>query len=496
MSSDALGERFRQVCRDSRSALAVRDLSEGRSLSFGDLYDQYETIVRALSSLRLGPGSPIISLVGNRPVFFPLVAACMSARAALIPLGDTTDDEAMSVLTRSGARAIVTDRSLPVESIDHVPLSHGIRIVALSEPASPPPHRESVILKLTSGSTDMPKAAVASVEHMVNDGRHMIEAMGIAASDINLTCVPLSHAYALGNVVMPLLLQGTGVALRQSFNPAQLMADAEAAGATIFPGVPFMFDRLRSLDLERLPARLRLLITAGARIDPVTVAWFRQSLGRQIHSLFGSSETGGITYDAAGEVSDPLTVGRPMPETTVEIRQPDDTGAGRIFVKGTAVTSSYAYGGDTVGQIGAQTSQSSGGDEDTAGGFVDGGFLTGDLGYFDTRGRLILTGRASTTVNVAGLKVNPTEIERVLRDLPGIEDARVMGASCDHRGQRLVAFVVSDHALTSVDIRQRCARLLSPHKIPRQFIFLDQIPLDARGKLDRRLLEALAAAAS
>ncbi len=69
----------------------------------------------------------------------------------------------------------------------------------------------------------------------------------------------------------------------------------------------------------------------------------------------------------------------------------------------------------------------------------------------------------------------------------------MMGASCDRRGQQLVAFVVSDQSLTSVDIRQRCARTLSPHKIPRQFIFLDQLPLDARGKMDRRALEALAA---
>ena len=82
----------------------------------------------------------------------------------------------------------------------------------------------------------------------------MIEAMGIAPADVNFACIPLSHAYALGNVVMPLLLQGTGVVLRQSFNPAQVMAGVESTGATIFPGVPYMFDRFRALDIDRLPA--------------------------------------------------------------------------------------------------------------------------------------------------------------------------------------------------------------------------------------------------
>jgi acyl-coenzyme A synthetase/AMP-(fatty) acid ligase len=83
----------------------------------------------------------------------------------------------------------------------------------------------------------------------------------------------------------------------------------------------------------------------------------------------------------------------------------------------------------------------------------------------------------------------------VLLELPGVAAVRVVGASCDRRGQQLVAFVVSDRPMTSLDLRRRCARTLSPHKIPRQFIFLDQFPVDARGKMDRRALEALAAAA-
>ena len=67
-----------------------------------------------------------------------------------------------------------------------------------------------------------------------------------------------------------------------------------------------------------------------------------------------------------------------------------------------------------------------------------------------------------------------------------------MGTACDRRGQQLVAFVVPDTGLTSVAVRRQCAKRLSPHKIPRRFIFLDQLPTDARGKVDRRVLEALA----
>jgi acyl-CoA synthetase (AMP-forming)/AMP-acid ligase II len=486
MPVDDFAERFERVCRDARSSTASLDLTAGRRLTFGDLHDEYLAIVRAIGDLYLPPGSPVVALVGNRPVFFALVAACMSARMALIPLGDATDEEAISVVTKSGARAIATDRALPLSTLDQRRLSDGTRIMTLPDPANPAPLREAVILKLTSGSTDVPKAAVASFQNLIADGRHMVEAMAIAPSDINFSCVPLSHAYALGNVVMPLLLQGTAAVLRQSFNPAQVMTDVRATGSTIFPGVPFMFDRFRAMEIERVPDSLRLLITAGARIDPATVAWFVASVGRKIHSLLGSSETGGITYDDSDEVPDPLHLGRPMPETTVQIRDAGADGHGRIFVSGTAVASAYAT---------AAGAPIDGPDDSLPAGFRDGGFLTGDVGYFDGSGHLVLTGRVSSSVNVAGRKVNPAEIEQVLRDLPGIADVRVMGASCERRGQRLVAFVVSDQALNPLDLRQRCARMLSPHKIPRQFIFLDEIPLDARGKMDRRALEALAAAA-
>jgi long-chain acyl-CoA synthetase len=476
--ANTLDEAFHRVCRDVGQSPAVHDLTEGRSYTFAELFHSYLAVGRALQQLGIGPGSTIVSLVGNRSIFFPLTAACLSARTTLIPLGETTDEEAISVIIRSGARAIVTDRMLAVASRDEAAIGDRIRLIALST-VSPARYGESVVLKLTSGSTDVPKAAVAGVDHLVNDGRHVADAMGIGAADVNFACIPLSHSYALGNIVMPLLLQGTAVALRQSFNPGQFPADVEATGATVFPGVPFMFDRLRASQIDRLPAKLRLLITAGARIDPATVRWFHDTLGRKVHSFYGSSETGGIAYDDTDHVAEPLDVGRAMPDTTVEIRHPDHTGAGRVFVSGTAVATGYA-------------------DErtnDTDSVFADGGFLTGDVGYFDARARLVLTGRVSTLINVAGLKVDPAEVERALMGLPGVAAVRVMAASCDRRGQQLIAFVVADQQMTSVDLRQQCARTLSPHKIPRQFIFLDRFPMDARGKTDRRALAALAAGA-
>ena len=475
--SHELNACFERTCRDRGSDVAVHTFADGRSLTFGELYAQYQAMGRALQELRLGPGAPIVTRVGNHPAFFPLFAACMNAGAALVALGEATDEEAASVISSCQAAAIVTDRPVPSASGRATSLGAGIQITALRPPRTSEVYGDAVVLKLTSGSTDLPKAALAGVQHLVSDGRHVIDAMGIGPDDINLACIPLSHSYALGNIVMPLLLQGTAVALRQGFNPLKFVDDVRAAGATVFPGVPFMFHRFRSQQIDHLPATLRLLITAGARIDLPTVRWVHERLGRKVHSFYGSSETGGITYDDTDGVPDPLHVGRPLPETTVEILAPDAAGRGRISVSGTAVAPGYA--GDAP--VGAEP------------GFVDGRFITSDLGYMDRRGHLVLTGRVSSLVNVAGRKVDPAEVERLLSDLAGVVDARVIGTACDRRGQQLVAFVVSDAVLSSVALRQECAKQLSPHKIPRRFIFLDRLPTDARGKTDRRALEALAA---
>jgi long-chain acyl-CoA synthetase len=127
--------------------------------------------------------------------------------------------------------------------------------------------------------------------------------------------------------------------------------------------------------------------------------------------------------------------------------------------------------------------------------FVDGGFVTGDLAFFDASGSLVLTGRVSSFVNVAGRKVQPEEVARCLRAMPELADARVVGAPCPLRGEQLVAVVVSTDIVPSVTaMRSFCATRLAPFKVPREFVVVSHIPVDVRGKTDRRALEELVAA--
>lgn len=447
-----------------------------RSATFGELSEECVAIENTLRELGVGSGAAVVSVIHNQPICFSLLVASMEVGAALVSLDEVTEAEVLRVTEQIGAAAVISSRPMPIRSVQARRLRTDAYVYRLAEDPRQRRYPPSVVLKLTSGSTERPKAVIASELHLINDGRHIMEAMDIRPDDVNLACIPLSHSYGVGNVVMPLLWQGTAVALRQSFSPSSFLSDATVSGATVFPGVPFMFERIKLLDdIDRLPAGFRLLISAGAPIDSETVTWFRSRLDRKIHSFYGSSETGGISYDDSENVESPLHVGRAMPETAISIEITDDTRHGRIFVAGNAVAAGY------TGPVATEDA-----------GFVGGGFRTGDVGYLDEAGRLILTGRVSSALNISGRKVDPAEVEQTLMAVSGVADVRVLGVACETRGQEVVAFVIrTGPAVTPLLIRQRCAETLSPHKIPRRFVFLNRFPTDARGKLDRQALESL-----
>jgi long-chain acyl-CoA synthetase len=221
------------------------------------------------------------------------------------------------------------------------------------------------------------------------------------------------------------------------------------------------------------------MISAGAPLDGATARAFAERTGRRIHSLYGTSETAGIAYDADPDPEGEVTMGRPVPGVTLAF-WPDDgasPGVGRIHVTGPAVSSGYALGADDAA-------------------FVDGGFLTGDLGALGADGRLRLTGRISAFVNVAGRKVQPDEVEAILRTHPQVADVRVFGLPDERRGQQLAACVVprpSGPPLGVVALRTFCAERLAAYKIPRVLVLVAELPRDARGKISRQALASLVA---
>ena len=440
-------------------------------------------IANALLHAGVRPGEVVASMLGNRPAALAAFLACQYVGLTLLPLDRAnTPVESKGTIEQLGARVVLlsADTPTPEYCSEGVVIAHGISMFPVSADAKR--YEDAAVLKVTSGSSGLPKATVTTEAQLCGDSESIIAAMGVRPEDTQLAVIPLSHAYAIGNLVVPLLMQGTAIVLREGFIPDCVIDDAHAFGARLWPGVPFMFEHLRENPPPRWPETLAQLISAGAPLVPATARGLHDAFGVGVHAFYGTSESGGISYEdrpaPGAPASDGVLVGHPLPGVTVTLRDETDVpaGVGRIHVATRGVSKGYAGLDD--------------------GSFIDGGFLTGDLGRFDGEGRLVLTGRVSSFVNVAGRKVQPGEVESVLRRCPGVEDVRVIGVRDPKRGEALAACVISTaKEVTEADIRRFCTTRLAAHKIPRVVVLLRQWPLSDRGKVERATLVARAEAA-
>jgi long-chain acyl-CoA synthetase len=473
-------DRFERIRRDRPTRPLIHLPAAGVTLTTDDVWTLAQTCRGLLGSRGLGRDHLVISAAGNRPATLALWLACRALDMAFMPIeASTVATEMRELAGRYGATLLIVPRGTAHQSQlgPSVPFDDDLEAVTPTG-IEPKPHiyRGAATLKLTSGSSGIPKATFTRESEIIADGLQIVEAMDIRPDDCQIAVIPLSHSYGLGNLVMPALLQGTAMVLREAFIPPQLIRDASAYEARVWPGVPFMFAHLvTNADAIAWPSCLSTLISAGAPLDTSTVHAFAEAFGIKLHSFYGASESGGITYDDSSDLGAAGSVGHPLPGVEVSLRPADGTPAdgGRVHVASAAV--SYGYAGL--------------GEDDTLGG---GGFLTGDLGRFDAAGNLRLTGRLSSFVNVAGRKVQPEEVEQVLRTMSGIADVRVLGLDDPVRGQQLVACLVADSRPVGAEaVRRFCAARVAAHKIPRAIVWLESIPLTERGKTDRATLESL-----
>ena len=289
--------------------------------------------------------------------------------------------------------------------------------------------------------------------------------MGIGNGDRLLATIPMSHSYGLSSLAMPALMRGTLLILPDEGRVFDPLIAAEQTGATVFPTVPAVLDALlRLAEPPSWPAALRLVLTAGAPLSPVTAGRFREAFGLPVHVFYGASECGGICYDREGTAGERGTVGTPVEGVRIVLEE------GVITVHSPAVAAGYIPEGD-----------------DRLG---NGRFVAGDFAEWRD-GELVLRGRVDDLVNIKGKKVNPREVEAVLAQLPGVREVAVLGVCLPGRSDEVLRAVVAADNLTAAEVVAWCRPRLSPHKVPRSVVLVTELPRTSRGKLDRRELTAI-----
>jgi len=473
-----LARRFLALAQHAPPAAAVRGPA-GAIASRGDLAAAAVALARRVRGLS-APGTTAVLALPNSP---ELVAAFLGLRLAGAPVAlvdaAAPGDEVLRCARAVGAALVLTSPGrLPGLDAEIGP--DGTALVRHScAPVAVP--AGAAVLKITSGSTGMPRAIAVSARALAADTVQILRTMGVRAGDVTLAAIPLSHSYGIGSCLVPLLIAGTPLVVPASALPAALAAALSEGAVEHFPAVPAMVRALGGLaDLPPLP-RLRVCLSAGAPLRPADAAAFHAATGVKVHVFYGSSECGGITYDrAADPVHADGAVGTAVERVAVEVvdeagraLRPGETGRVRVRSRAVALAAVPPL-------------------EDPAA-LRPGVFLTADLGVLDGAGRLTLTGRVAEQLNVAGKKVHPEEVRQVLEGIAGVRAAHVTGLPDVHRGELVAALVAvaPEAGLTVPAIIAACRARLAPHKVPRRVALVDELPVTARGKLDASAVRTL-----
>ena len=426
---------WQHTARENPSAVALHDAATGRSWSRAEL--TAEGADWAVAYGADAAGQRVVFAEQNGPEWFRVFLGLLACDAVVVAL-DPGEPLVAQRKTAEGIGAALLWQNGRLEQI-------GPRQKA--KPGGPR------LLKLTSGTTGLPRAVAFTDAQLLADGRQVCATMGIKPADLNLGCIPFGHSYGLGNIVVPLLAQGTAVVSGVTMLPQALAAAIARWKPTVFPAVPAMLRALAGADVAGRQLRsLRTVISAGAPLAPEVAVDFQRKFSLKIHNFYGSSETGGIAYDRTGKCAlTGASVGRPMQGVKLRFGP-----GGRFWVE------SRAVGGR-------------------------GRFQPADKGKLNARGELVLLGRAGRMLKIAGRRLDPAEVERALRQLPGVNDAFVMAHA--GRAEALAAVVAS--GLSAASLRESLRGQLADWKIPKKLVVVAEFPTTARGKPDTRQLVAL-----
>jgi HIP---CoA ligase len=492
------------------------------TLSYAELLEQSRDFAAALVADGLEPGDRVSIWMFNSARWVVAVLGILQAGGVLVPINTRFKGaEAGEILSRSGARALVTVTDfLDTDYVAMLAASGGdlpelTRIVVAFGPvpetatgweefvagATPEaraeverrwpalgPEDPSDIL-FTSGTTGRPKGVVMTHGRTLCVATDWVRMTGLTAGDRYLMINPYFHMFGLKAGILASVAAGATMLPEPVFDVGRVLSRVEAERIAVLPGPPTLYQAI--LDHPDRDARdlstLRVAVTGSADIPVALIQRVQQELPFQVVvSGYGLTEAG--TATGTGPDDDPAaiatTVGHARPG--FELRIVDDAGAevaeggsGEVLLRGPSVMSHYL---DDPEATAATLSP-------------DGWLRTGDIGVLDEAGRLRIVGRAKDMFIVGGFNAYPAEIENALLEHPSIAAAAVIGIPDERLGEVGMAFVVLDQegSVAAEDIIAWSRDRMANYKAPRVVEIVAALPLNATGKVVKDELRARAA---
>lgn len=486
---------------------------EGHNWSYAEFARLARRWGAALLAWGVRPGDRVALFLENSPAFLGAYLGIHLAGGIVVLVNTQYRQvELRHILSDAGVRLVVTDPArrpelsrveaelADLEAIVVVEGSPGEgfgasdtgRVVMLGAgellagagelPTALPTPESIAIIGYTSGTTGRSKGAALTHRNLVANSAAVTSAWHWTAADHLLLTLPLFHAHGLFVGMNGTFLVGSSVDLRRRFNASEVFDTLLSGQPTMFFGVPTMYTRLIAEAETRgqRPPSLRLYVSGSAPLSVQTFFDFTHWFGQTILERYGMTETiMNLTNPFAGERR-PGTVGQPFPGQEARIvdlrtREPiPDERPGEIQVRGPHVFPGYWNRPDAT----AEAFDS------------EGWFNTGDLGWRSADGYFTISGRARELIISGGFNVYPREVEEVLLTHPDVAEAAVLGLPDPDLGEQVIAAVVcreSRHP-TADELVALCREQLASYKKPRQIFFVEALPRNALGKVQKHLL--------
>jgi fatty-acyl-CoA synthase len=476
---------------------------EGETLNYAAFNERIAQVARALKSeygVRRGDRVAILSL--NRPDYLVLLYACARLGAMLVPLNwrlavaeqlFILSDASVKVLALEQAfAAILPELQLRLPDTEVIGLDFsppkGNSLDALLPLASGDgrnPHTDltcPLLIVYTSGTTGRPKGAVLRQEALLWNGVMSQHMHGLTSEDHVLTVLPFFHVGGLNIQTTPALHHGATVTIHSRFSPEATLAAFAQARPTLTVLVPATIQAVtdhpgwQTADLSSLKA-----VSTGSTIVPPHLIERIVARGVPVLQVYGSTETCPIAIYTrlGGDLSRTGSTG--LTGLCCEAMVVDDSGAelppdtaGEIAVRGPNVF--YEYWGN---------------EEATRQALHDGWYRTGDIGRRDGDGYFWVHDRKKNLIISGGENIYPAEVERVLLEHPEIIECAVIGRPDPRWDEVPVAYVIrrSGCMIEAEDLKAHVATQLARFKVPREFVFVDDLPRTALGKVQHFLLK-------
>jgi len=487
---------------------------QGRNYSYEHLLGDIRRIAALLQRGGVKRGDRVVVCCGNRPetviAFWAVLAA--EATAAIISPAQSpakirfilADSQAAALVVESALLEKLTADLVGLEDLRSILLVDEAvqretlpdkQVFGLSENilngeynAAQTISEDLAALIYTSGSTGEPKGVMLSHANMLCALASLNEYLGHQADDVFLNALPLSFDYGLYQCIMAFSVGATLVLERDMVLPLQTMKQIVRHRCTIVPGVPVFFELLDQFSrFARFDfSCVRSVTNTGATLLPKHISLIKTLFPQAaIFSMYGLTECKRCTYLPPHLIGKkPGSVGIAIPNTEIMVVDEEDLPCapyqiGQLVVRGGTVMQGYwRRPEDTARKIRQHP--------------VTGGrcLYTGDYGYLDEDGCFYFKGRMDEVIKVRGRKLIPREIEDVLRQCDGVEEASVICTSGENGDYQIVAFLqCADGKLEEAILRAECRRSLEQFQIPHLFRFMERLPRNQNGKIDKPALQ-------